>query len=290
MTQSKWGTPQATLDSPQLSSAHLHWPGLILEHCQQPACNLPQCEIAWHTLSMIQGQQGQTRVAVNQQWQRYVAKPGELWLLPACQLSQSQWDGPLEYLRLLIEPQWLMSLATEVMGQRGYYLDLNRQVMDPLVHQILLALHQELMQNSSASHFYAEALGHGLGVHLLKRYARLDNCSPRPNGASAGDFRCVDAYIRAHLSDTIRLADLAHLVHMSPNYFAEQFKQVMGISPYRYVTQCRIQVAQKLLAQRVLSISEVASQVGIHNPSHFARCFRQWTGTSPKAYRAALMP
>ncbi|MEO1149191.1 MAG: helix-turn-helix transcriptional regulator, partial [Cyanobacteria bacterium J06638_22] len=77
----------------------------------------------------------------------------------------------------------------------------------------------------------------------------------------------------------------ARLVPMTPNYFAEQFKQAVGLSPYRYVTQCRIQKAQQLLRQRHLPIAEIARQVGIHNPSHFARLFRQWTGVSPKAYR-----
>lgn len=66
------------------------------------------------------------------------------------------------------------------------------------------------------------------------------------------------AYIHDHLQDPIRLADLARVVHMSPNYFVKQFKQAMGISPYRYVTQCRIQTAQKLLRHQHLAISEVA--------------------------------
>ncbi|CDN10340.1 MAG: helix-turn-helix transcriptional regulator [Richelia sp.] len=69
---------------------------------------------------------------------------------------------------------------------------------------------------------------------------------------------------------------------MSPNYFAEQFKQTIAISPYRYITQCRIKKAQR---QNHQPITVIANQVGIHNPSHFARLFRQWTGISPREYR-----
>ncbi len=258
----------------------------MLEHCQQPICNLPQCAIAWHTLSITQAHSGNTRVAVNGQWQHHPAKPGELWILPANQTTQSQWDGELEYFRLLIEPHWLRTLATDVMGHQSYCLDLNLQATDPLVYQIVLALHTELVQNPNASHFYAEALGHALGVHLLKRYALLDTDSISTSPISGSDFKPVIEYINTNLSQSIQLAHLAQLVHMSPNYFAEQFKQAMGVSPYRYVTQCRIQTAQRLLKQRHLSIAEIASQVGIHNPSHFARLFRQWTGKTPKAYRS----
>ncbi|KAI9132943.1 AraC family transcriptional regulator [Acaryochloris sp. CCMEE 5410] len=276
-------TLQRTLNAPIFASPGL---GFVFEHCQQPRTQLPECANADHALCIVQSHPGQTRITVNHQQQRQVARPGEVWLLPAQQITQSQWDGNLDYFRLLICPQWLRELAHDETGVQQYALDLQLQVLDPLLFQIALALKTELTGSTQPDFLYVESLSHTLGRHLLRRYA---SCSPDlPLQYSKGEFQDAIAYIHDHLQDPIRLADLAKVVHMSPNYFAEQFKQAMGISPYRYVTQCRIQTAQRLLRNQHLAISEVAHQVGIANPSQFSRLFRQWTGISPRTYRANL--
>ncbi|MEM9216564.1 MAG: AraC family transcriptional regulator [Cyanobacteria bacterium P01_F01_bin.150] len=276
---------QTFLNPPISTSVTSNWTGLVLEYCQQPACILPECEIAWHTLTVVQTQRQNTRVKVNGEQQRQPAKSGEVWILPANQISQSQWDGSLAYFRLLIEPDWLRSVAQTVFQQRAYCLDLQLQITDPLVHQILLNLHRVLIEPQSGDSLYVDTLGHSLGAHLLKRYAQLEPPLTTTQTAPKRDFSEAIAYIHDNLSAPIQLANLAQVVYMNPNYFAEQFKQAMGLSPYRYVTQCRVQKAQKLLRDPRLSIATVAQQVGIHNPSHFARLFRQWTGLSPSAYR-----
>jgi AraC family transcriptional regulator len=44
-----------------------------------------------------------------------------------------------------------------------------------------------------------------------------------------------------------------------------------------------------LLATTDLSIIEVSARVGYTSPSHFAKAFRQATGLSPRAFRAAII-
>ncbi|CDN11262.1 MAG: hypothetical protein HRU34_08830 [Richelia sp.] len=53
--------------------------------------------------------------------------------------------------------------------------DLNMQVTDPFIHQIILTLQLELRENQTIRSLYADSLGHTLGLHLLKRYAKLDD-------------------------------------------------------------------------------------------------------------------
>ena len=47
--------------------------------------------------------------------------------------------------------------------------------------------------------------------------------------------------------------------------------------------------AQLLLAETDLSVTQISSRVGYSSPSHFSKAFRQATGLTPRAFRAALV-
>ena len=59
----------------------------------------------------------------------------------------------------------------------------------------------------------------------------------------------------------------------------------MGISPYQYVNQQRIEKAKKSLKQQNEAIADIALECGFANQSHFNKVFRQYVGTTPKKYR-----
>ncbi|MDJ0621078.1 MAG: helix-turn-helix transcriptional regulator [Calothrix sp. MO_192.B10] len=89
----------------------------------------------------------------------------------------------------------------------------------------------------------------------------------------------------AHLDREIKLADLAQLVDMSQFHFGRLFKQSLGLSPYQYLLQQRVERAKQLLKQTDKSIMDIAFDCGFNSHSHLSRRFRQLTGMTPKAYR-----
>ena len=58
-----------------------------------------------------------------------------------------------------------------------------------------------------------------------------------------------------------------------------------GYAPHRYILLRRIERAKQKLRDTRLSILEVALDVGFRNPSHFARVFRKFVGTSPSHFQ-----
>ncbi|WP_258001471.1 helix-turn-helix domain-containing protein, partial [Fischerella thermalis] len=62
-------------------------------------------------------------------------------------------------------------------------------------------------------------------------------------------------------------------------------KQSMGIAPYQYVIQQRVEKSKQLLKQGKVTITDIALQCGFANQSHFTKHFRQITGVTPKAYQ-----
>lgn len=106
------------------------------------------------------------------------------------------------------------------------------------------------------------------------------------NRNKAIEAACV--YIQNHLSEPLTREVLAQQVYLSPSYFAQLFKQVMGICLSDYVTEVRIRHAKTSLAQNI-SIRKVAATAGFRNVKYFGEIFYQKTGYMPSEYRRAIL-
>jgi AraC-like DNA-binding protein len=95
----------------------------------------------------------------------------------------------------------------------------------------------------------------------------------------------VSKYIHSHLSEPIRLNDVADHVNLSPNYFSSLFKREMGVAFADYLNEIRIKESQYLLETTNYSIVDIAIAVGFNNQNYFTTIFRKHTGTTPKQFR-----
>ena len=67
--------------------------------------------------------------------------------------------------------------------------------------------------------------------------------------------------------------------------FARQFVRALGLSPMRYLTLWRMQVAAQRLRETHLSLVQVAAEVGYESEAAFARAFKREFGITPAAWR-----
>ncbi len=94
----------------------------------------------------------------------------------------------------------------------------------------------------------------------------------------------VLAYVEEHLSQKITLADVAKHFWVSQSTISQTFRNKMGVSFYRCVTQRRL-IAAKTLILRGLPLEQVNEKVGFADYSTFYRAFKQEFGISPRQYR-----
>lgn len=64
------------------------------------------------------------------------------------------------------------------------------------------------------------------------------------------------------------------------------FSQVRGVTIEHYAIEHRVEYGKELLCYSTMPISEVAYKLGYSSPAHFTSQFKQFTGMSPKAFRA----
>jgi AraC-like DNA-binding protein len=72
-------------------------------------------------------------------------------------------------------------------------------------------------------------------------------------------------------------------------YLSRLFKQHTKITPVTFLLKLRIDKARLLLRERLeLTVEQIASSVGFHDPLYFSKQFRRWYGVSPTEYREQM--
>ncbi len=93
------------------------------------------------------------------------------------------------------------------------------------------------------------------------------------------------AYIEQHQTDVIRLEQLADVCKKSPSQAERLFRAELGIPPYRYVLNRKIELACQLLNETGMSVQDIASYLSFDDAFYFSGLFRRKTGYSPTQYR-----
>jgi AraC-like DNA-binding protein len=79
---------------------------------------------------------------------------------------------------------------------------------------------------------------------------------------------------------------LARRAAVSRSALDQRFRQVLGLSPIRYLTEWRMHLARDLLASTDLGVAAVGRRVGYDAEEAFSRAFKRKTGSSPAQWRA----
>lgn len=93
-------------------------------------------------------------------------------------------------------------------------------------------------------------------------------------------------YIDKHYKDDITIKDVAQAVYLTPNYFANLFKEETGKTIISYLTEVRIEKAKQLLKTTQLKIYEIAAAVGYQDSKYFGQVFKKQIGITPNDYRS----
>lgn len=91
-------------------------------------------------------------------------------------------------------------------------------------------------------------------------------------------------YMQQNYMHNITLDELVALTKFSKSYLLRFFTKQIGVSPYRYLQNIRLNQAKKLLEQNIAPL-EVAIATGFADQSHFTNYFKEFIGLTPKQYQ-----
>lgn len=101
----------------------------------------------------------------------------------------------------------------------------------------------------------------------------------------ASKIMSICSYIDEHFTEEITLEEVASVAGYSKYHFSRIFKQLTGMSFYKYVNMQRIKYAEELLLSPDLSISKISIACGFSSTSAFIRMFKQLKNCTPTDYK-----
>jgi len=212
--------------------------------------------------------------------------PGSVFFYASRQLVWHHRDQASDWVHITLDPEYLNQIAADNGLPIDFQLKHQLFFLDPTILHIAQLLKTEVVSNGPAGTLLVESLRNVLAIHLLRNYGQAQQPIPQSDKRlSPFQTKRITDYIEEHLAEDLSLAMLAAIVPMSEFHFARLFKATIGETPYRYITQRRIERAKVLLSVTQLSVAEVAYRVGFANQSHFTAQFRKLVGTTPKQYR-----
>jgi AraC-like DNA-binding protein len=237
--------------------------------------------------------------------QKFVLRPGSLYLIPSFTYSRYHCDRFLEqyYISFFDE----MSEGLSIYDLKSMAYETNANELDYRLMERLLALNpgrtikeadpktydnrpevlsfNQPKPNQSTSQ-YVET--HGILLQLFSRFFASENDQDRQRAKGFHQLAVVLQYIDSHLHEKLTVEQLASNANLNADYFSRLFLSIVGIRPVDYIINKRLERAQLLMMTSSSALKEIAESVGIPSIYYFSRLFKRRFGIPPGQYRETI--
>lgn len=214
----------------------------------------------------------------------------EIVVTPAGVRSGWRWFAPSDVIVVTLDPTMVAHFAQ---SELGLLLDPQQlsdlpQFTDADLCNAGVILRDALENDDISSAVMFEAMSRVFLVKLLQRYGKR-----RPEEAelstrfTSRHYQAVLSHVQSRLDQTITVDKLARETGMSPSHFARVFKETLGTTPMQFVMAYRVEQSIKMMEDPTRPLGDIALACGFSDQAHFTRSFKQLTGQTPRAHRAA---
>ena len=158
--------------------------------------------------------------------------------------------------------------------------------LDAVEREFVLANEiQDILANQYFTMLGVDYLLTVLIIQLSEDYRR--QIAGPPLLGKAARIESIKNWIRANLSETLRVHDVAEAFTLNPHYLVRIFKQQAGETVIHYINRLKLEQARELLVRSDLPIKQIASMSFYPNEKRLMKIFKRDTNLTPSEYRRA---
>lgn len=225
----------------------------------------------------------QGRVELTLGGQQVEASAGACLLIPTGIEHMPRFRSAVAH-QMRFSPQWLEDAAEQLELRSPLTVEPQVFGAEQSLARLAGCLAGRLNQGLDADDPEVSALSDALTFCLVR--------SPPPaqeRGPDASIRRALDL-MASSFGDPLTVDELAQAAGLPRFVFLRRFRAQVGTSPYRALTELRLEHSAELLRTSSASILEVCLSCGFGDPSRFARMFRQRYGCTPRRFRSEQNP
>lgn len=275
----------------EFSNHDLNWPGVVLEKGSSPHFYPTNVYTPYFYFALALDKDLSWNIQTSEGIAALKTTPGNIWINPPKTPFTHDISEPCYFVILAVEEQtFLESCQLNLKGKALQFLN-NYNVQDETIKGIMELFLLEAKAKGQNGFTYLRNLLSLLANHYIQNYSNysdLENARSTHSKFSQTEVNKIDQHIEQNMGSPITVEDLASLLNCSKFYFLREFKKLVGITPYQYLIDKRLEQAKLLLSQPNANIGAIAYDLGFNDQSHFTRAFKGHFNLTPKQYQKQL--
>jgi AraC family transcriptional regulator len=272
-----------------VSSAGRDWRGFLFELHRTSRQELLDVEVSHTLVGLHLGQPTRVEVKVDGVVVEKIFQPGDVALIPAGMKYSIRFEGESEFVMISLDAGLMSRASVTVHGEDSTQLPMMWCHRDAFISETIQNIRMAVEQPRQIDRAYAETLANSLAVHLVRNFDQDSghHANRKPGGLSRAQLERTVEFIRNTPYRDISLRTMAAAAGLSAFHFARMFKLSTGLSPHQFVLKRRLEIGTVMLTTTGHAISDIASDLGFADQSHFTMHFKRAHGIAPAAYRRA---
>lgn len=182
-----------------------------------------------------------------------------------------------EFVHITLFGSEAMKYFQKTIDQVGYILKLDIYA-SPITH--IFDILNKVNNNQLNDAYVTSSLAYVFLMELQRFVLNIEGNDTLPDS-----IKKATVYINENYADQLTLDDIVEVSGLSKYHFTRLFHETVHSTPIQYLTKVRINKSIELLKNDLLTVEDIAIQVGFSNGNYFNKVFRAALGMSPGKYR-----
>lgn len=152
------------------------------------------------------------------------------------------------------------------------------KILNPKIKLLFYNIYQETKLFDEASSLAIDAL-------LLQTFETMRGVERVSASIKPKWVTTIEEILRDSFDRTFSLTELSNQLDLHPAHLSRDFSRYFRCNFSEYIRRIKVEKALSMLRNKKVTLTDIALNCGFADQSHFIRCFKEFVGITPKAFR-----